>query len=143
MFKQLSKIAGQALSTAILLGKRGYLKYQDRASAYPFFRNKLIIWPLAINAFVLIFNSFYIFLKLRVKEDLIPLHYNIYFGVDLIDNKYQIFKLPLIGLLVLIINCYLGRLIYKQEKLAAYVLVWASLATTIILVFAGVFILNI
>ena len=140
---KLAKIAGQALSTAILLVRRGYLKYQDRASAYPYFKNKLIIWPVAINALILVFDSFYIFLKLRIKEDLIPLHYNIYFGVDLIDNKYQIFKLPLIGLMVIIINCYLGRLIYRREKLAAYILVWASLATMVILVFAGVFILNI
>ena len=140
---RLAKTAKQVLIGAVFLSKKGYFMYKDKSTVYPFLKNKLIARPLVLNVSILILYSFYIFLKLRARESLIPLHYNIYFGVDLIDNKYQIFKLPLIALVVLTINCYLGKLVYKQEKLVSYILVWASLAVMIILVFAGVFILNI
>lgn len=138
-----NKIAGQVLVELLAWGRRGYLGYRARTANSPFFRNKLIVWSLILNVLFLVLNFFYIFLKLRLKEGLIPLHYNIYFGVDLIGNKGQILKLPFVGLIVLGVNYFLARFVYGKERFVSYILVDAALAVAIILFLAGVFILNI
>lgn len=138
-----NKIASQFLIGFLAWARRGYLRSRARTASSPFFRNKLIVWSLILNVLFLVLNLFYIFLKLRIKEGLIPLHYNIYFGVDLIGNKGQILKLPFVGLIVLGVNCFLARFVYGKERFVSYILVYAALAVAIILFLAGAFILNI
>jgi hypothetical protein len=51
------------------------------------------------------------FLRLRPTAEagqFIPLHYNIYFGVDKFGPWFEIFELPLFGLLVWLINTWLA-----------------------------------
>jgi hypothetical protein len=51
----------------------------------------------------------------------IPLHYNIYFGVDKFGPWYSVFELSLFGLLVLILNTWLAARYFERESaLAAF-----------------------
>ena len=77
----------------------------------------------------------------RNFAELIALHYNIYFGIDLLGSRYQIFLLPILGLIFLIINFLLGLAIYRQEKILSYFLVGASSFAQIILSLAAIFII--
>lgn len=52
----------------------------------------------------------------------IPLHYNIYFGIDLLGPWWYFFILPFAGFATLVINCILSILLYARERVAAYVL---------------------
>ncbi|MBU0531137.1 MAG: hypothetical protein ABIG32_00220 [Candidatus Uhrbacteria bacterium] len=47
----------------------------------------------------------------------IPLHYNIYFGVDRFGPWYYIFMMPALGLLLLIINIIFEGIYVKREHI--------------------------
>ncbi|MDD4995649.1 MAG: hypothetical protein PHW53_04285 [Patescibacteria group bacterium] len=50
----------------------------------------------------------------------LPLHYNIYFGIDLIGAWYKIFAIPGAGTVFFIVNCVLAAIFYKKEKVLSY-----------------------
>lgn len=52
-------------------------------------------------------------------QSFIPLHYNVYFGIDLFGAWYGIFVPPLFGLIVLIINLIVAARMAKDAMLFA------------------------
>ncbi len=96
------------------------------------------IFSLLINAFFW-FVVWYLTLSF---ENTIPLHYNIYFGVDILGDKKEIFKLPLIALLILIINFVLSFILYKQKKILSYFLILAGFLIQVFLLTAGLLIIS-
>lgn len=52
----------------------------------------------------------------KVSQDLIYLHYNVNFGVNLIGDVKKIYTIPLLGLIIILINFILLCLIYKYKK---------------------------
>ncbi|NIP32637.1 hypothetical protein GWN91_02975 [Candidatus Saccharibacteria bacterium] len=56
------------------------------------------------------------------QADFLSLHYNIYFGIDLIGSWYKIFTVPIVGLIFLIINICLIVVLYQREKFLSYFL---------------------
>ncbi len=69
-----------------------------------------------------------------------PLHYNIYWGIDLFGKWYQGFILPVMGFAILVINFILAIFLYSQKSLASYffiistVFIQAFLAASTILI---------
>ncbi len=59
----------------------------------------------------------------------IPLHYNIYLGVDRLGPWQQIFILPILGFSLFLFNLFLQTFVFPQEKLLAFLI---SIATTIL-----------
>jgi hypothetical protein len=74
---------------------------------------------LQIGLWLLIFIKI---LPIANESDFFSLHYNIYFGIDLIGNWYRIFIVPIVGLVFLIINILLIISLYKREKFLSYFL---------------------
>jgi len=109
----------------------------DRVTSKEFFRNALIQWvtigALIINALNWGFIAFFI----RPVDFPIILHYNVYFGVDVIGSWWQVYFLPLIGLLILSVNTFLGFLFYQQkERIVAHLLVLATFIVQICITIA-------
>jgi len=50
------------------------------------------------------------------RGDFIPLHYNVYFGIDLIDSWKLSFVLPIVGLSLIVINILVAYFIWKIDK---------------------------
>jgi len=77
-------------------------------------------------------------INLSVSQDLVVLHYNIDFGVDLIGSVKRLFIVPILSLIVFIVNEALlfafSR--HKDFKFIAYLLFGASLAVNLFLVAA-------
>jgi len=69
------------------------------------------------------------------------LHYNLYFGIDKIDEWYKVFIIPLLGLIFIIFNNLLGYFFYIKEKLISYILVISQTALQIILFAAAIFVI--
>ena len=100
-----------------------------------FFRSALVQWVLIGALLVNFVNWVSIAYFIRPVDFPIILHYNVYFGVDLIGDWWQAFALPLIGLVVLMINGILGFLFYTQkERIISHVLFLASTVVQIIIV---------
>jgi len=69
-----------------------------------------------INGFNWIF-AYYIFYNILPEtRDLIALHYNVEFGVNLIGSVNNIFILPALGLLIVFINFFLFLSIFKLKN---------------------------
>ena len=83
----------------------------------PFFKEKIVkislFFSLALN-FIL-----WLILGWQVKDfpELIPLHYNIYFGIDSFGTWYQIFLMPLLGLVIIVLNFFLAIFIGGDFKI--------------------------
>src|SRR3989339_60385 len=68
------------------------------------------------------------------EANFIPLHYNVFFGVDKFGPWYTVFQLPIFGLLVLLVNFYLATRFFKREKaLSGFFCVTALLAQFMLL----------
>ncbi len=92
-----------------------------------FFHSSLVQWVIIGALLVNIANWALIAFFIRPVDFPIILHYNVYFGVDVIGAWWQIYFLPLIGLVILSVNTVLGYLFYQQkERIAAHLLVLAT-----------------
>jgi hypothetical protein len=92
-----------------------------------FFKSALMHWVL-IGALILNgINWGLIAYFIRPVDFPIVLHYNVYFGVDVIGAWWQLYFLPAIGLIILTINTVLGYLFYqKKERIIAHLLMLAT-----------------
>lgn len=79
-------------------------------------------WTLIVS-FLLLAITFILpvwrIMPLAKTQPFIPLHYNIYFGVDRFGPWYHAFILPALGLLFLIISLIMQIRFFKTEKMLA------------------------
>lgn len=71
----------------------------------------------------------------------IILHYNIFFGIDLIGPWFKIYLIPLFGLICFFINFALSAIIYKRSKILSYLLIHASSLIQIFILLAVIFLI--
>lgn len=50
----------------------------------------------------------------NLKDDVVALHHNIYFGINLIGDSRQVYFIPLLGLIILVINIVFSFLIRME-----------------------------
>lgn len=110
-----------------------------------FFHSSVVQWTL-IGALLLNFvcwaaSIFFI----RPVDFPIVLHYNVYFGVDMIGDWWQVYLLPSMGLAMLLLNICLGLFFYRRkERTIAHVLLLGGciLQVCIAIAVAGVILIN-
>jgi hypothetical protein len=115
----------------------GWMKGGISDSAQTFYHNTLVRFSLLV-AFVLQCVSFVLLsFFVRTQQSIVVVHYNVYFGVDLIGERAQIFIVPSVVLLFVAVNTVLAQRLYKQqERIAAYVLLLASILISLGSLFA-------
>ncbi len=80
--------------------------------------------------------------SLEPTDHPVPLHYNIYFGIDLIGNWYHLYFMPLSGLVILLVNAFLLKSLREKEIFIKYVIVAASSFCQLIILIATIFIVT-
>lgn len=73
---------------------------------------------------------------IRPSETPLVLHYNVYFGVDLLGVWWQLYALPLLGMLFFFLHTVVAKRFYENtERIASYLmLLSASMLTFGVLV---------
>ncbi len=97
-----------------------------------FIKDKTILFSFIASLFVnaaIWINLF----RIQKVDGLIPLHYNIYLGIDYMGAWYKLFTIPAIGLTILALNLALSVFIYFKDKLIAHILLFSALFAQIIL----------
>lgn len=83
---------------------------------------RFVRWTLIVS-FVLSVATFVLptwrIVPLAKEQPFIPLHYNIYFGVDRFGPWYHAFIIPALGFFFLIISLIMQTHFYKKEKMLA------------------------
>lgn len=70
----------------------------------------------------------------------IALHYNIYFGIDLLGSWFNLFYLPALGLAIFLFNLAIGAISFEREKMLGYFLVGVATLNQILLLLAAFFV---
>lgn len=96
-----------------------------------------------VNFFLSIFFNFLIwiviawkFIPLVTPGEPLPLHFNIYFGIDFIGEWYKLLFIPLLGIIFIFTNFILADIAYLRDKIVSYFLLGASVFAQIILFLA-------
>lgn len=70
----------------------------------------------------------------------IPLHYNVYMGVDEFGAWQNVFALPAIGAAILVVNTALQAMFFKRERILAVFLAVATVVSELVLLVSMVLI---
>lgn len=109
-------------------------KFLNKIKNYYPDRGNVIIYlsALFLNLTIWVFMSY-----IKKPDNMsLPLHYNIYQGIDLFDVWSRLYIIPIIGLLFVTINFILTMYILKKDKLMAYFLSSSSILIQLILITA-------
>ncbi len=79
-------------------------------------------------------------LPMAGQKPFIPLHYNVYVGVDAFGPWYDIFVLPMLGAALLVVNLLFQAAFYERERVLSAFFAVATLVTELVLLVAMVLI---
>lgn len=71
------------------------------------------------------------FLMLPVEENA-PLHYNVYFGIDLLGDSYLIFLVPTAVTVLAILNTIVGLMLWRHDRIIGYFMTVGTLMIAIV-----------
>jgi hypothetical protein len=74
----------------------------------------------------------YIGWRYRALPESLPLHFDILGQPDRFGVRSEIFKLPAIGLLLLVLNSLFGLVVYRWEKLGGHLLLGVTLVVQVL-----------
>jgi len=103
-----------------------------------FLKDRFVISALLTAIALNIILWIILYLKIKPSEYPIPLHYNIFFGVDLMGGYTKVYTLPGIGILILLFNLILSFSLYKKERLASYLLIGTAVLIQVFLILSGI-----
>jgi hypothetical protein len=99
-----------------------------RFFANEFFHNPIVQWVMIVAIFVNLADWAALAVFIRPVDFPLILHYNVYFGVDIIGSWWQSYFLAFTGSVILIVNAVLSYFFYgRKERIASYVLLLAAL----------------
>lgn len=86
-----------------------------------FFKNGLVHWVLIASIFANLVNWGVLAYFIRPVDFPIILHYNVYFGVDILGSWWEVYFLSGVGTFFWLINAILSYFFYqRKERIAAY-----------------------
>jgi hypothetical protein len=92
-----------------------------------FFNNTLVRLLVVISLVPVLLGLGLLAYFVRPNEASIVLHYNVYFGVDLLGVWWQAYMLPFIGFCFLLGHFFLAKRFYQSaERIACYLVLLAS-----------------
>ena len=107
--------------------------------AAEYFQGHIVRWLLALIVVANLAN--WAALKIFIQPVDLPIiiHYNVYFGVDMLGDWKNLFLMPAIGLFLFLVNLSLSLYFYqRKERIASYLLLIATLMIQLSLIVASV-----
>jgi hypothetical protein len=101
---------------------------RDADEGTTFFKNPLVRALISASSAIILFSFAAVsFFVLRGADGTIVLHFNVYFGVDIVGSPWQALLIPGTSLLFLLLNVALAHRFYAvRERVAAHILLFAS-----------------
>lgn len=96
-------------------------------------------FSLFLNLAVWLLLYFRLFLLVKNLPS-VPLHYNVYFGIDWIGSPITMFLLPLFGFLTILANLILSYIVYIKEKLWSYFLTSGTILIETFILLVSIFV---
>ena len=90
-----------------------------------FATDKIVIFGFVFSLIANTYTWWLLYTNYKDYSEYVPLHYNIYFGIDLYGPWYQILLIPASGFLIIFINTVLSYILYKRVRLLSIFLLLA------------------
>lgn len=126
------KIAAKILSSKPALSIKAFF-------AEEYFQSSIAVCLMVLSLVTNLAN--WLILKIFIQPIDLPiiLHYNVYFGVDMMGNYKEAYVLPLIGMILLLVNFFLSKYLYeKKERIASYLLLMAAAMIQLALIVSSI-----
>lgn len=88
----------------------------------PFWKSKFNIFAFLNSLLLNLCIWIILYIKLKPSDYPIPLHFNVYFGIDVIDKWSYAFVIPGLGLFLSLLNFFISYLVFKRAKFLSYFL---------------------
>lgn len=100
-----------------------------------YFNRIYILWGVALVFFIVTLVAVYF--KINNAPETIALRYNVIVGVNEVGNRYELFKIPLTGLLIIIVNFVLGRVQKFDKSLLPFLASLVAITVNVLLFIAA------
>lgn len=130
----------RTLQTRMQMGPTQRVEQTSHGPAFArwaFWQDRAALVMLAGGLGALLMLTGFLCFRFPYLPPLIPLHFDALGVPDRLGVRGQIFFIPLIGLIMLAVNGILGGLLYRRERLAAYLL-WGGALMVQVLFWAAV-----
>ena len=98
-----------------------------------YFSDQFLRMGLLLGALFNIMTWLLLAYRTNFFPDVMPLHYNIYYGIDSYGPWFYIFMMPTIGVIVLLVNVLVSFVTLHREKLLSYILVGVASFTQLVI----------
>ncbi|MEK7494431.1 MAG: hypothetical protein AAB519_01960 [Patescibacteria group bacterium] len=99
----------------------------DAEKGVRFWQNTIVRFLLFFAILPIISSLIVLAFFIRPRETSIVLHYNVYFGVDVLGAWWQTYLLPLLGLFFFVVHTFLAAHFYQRtDRVASYLLLLAA-----------------
>ncbi len=87
-----------------------------------FWKNGMVRTLLGVSAFLLLISFGILWYFVGKRETPVVLHYNVYFGVDVIGEWWEAYFVPFVGLLFFLLHTMLSRylFVFLREKVLSF-----------------------
>lgn len=85
-----------------------------------------------------VFSWIWLLLQIPRTTEQVFLHYTILFGVDQIGEPGQVYRVPLIGLVLLVLNLLGGWVLYRKDSFYSYALLAIAVILNIFVAISSV-----
>ena len=92
-----------------------------------FARNRFLSYGTALALLINCLSWLFLSGRITPQEQQIALHYNIYFGIDLVGPWWYLLLLPGAGIATLLVNAALSVILLQREKILWYFLTVTSI----------------
>lgn len=100
-----------------------------------------LLWGTAIVLFIV--TLIVVYFKINNAPETIALRYNVIIGVNEIGNKYELYKIPITGLLITGINFILVKVQKFDKNFLPFLAGLISVAVNLILLTAAIFLFRV
>ena len=100
-----------------------------------YFNRIYLLWGVALVFFIVTLVAVYF--KISNAPDTIALRYNVIVGVNEVGNRYELFKIPLTGLLIIIANFILARVQKFDKSLLPFLAGLVAVTVNVLLLIAA------
>ena len=104
-----------------------------------FFTNPISMLVLVLSIVVNLAIFIFLYYFIGSSGQSVILHHNAYFGVDLVGGRWQVYLVPLTGLVFIVINSILSIYFFcKKERIAAHILMLTAFMVQLGIVIATI-----
>lgn len=102
---------------------------------------KMLFWLLALVINIITFLIIHYYIK--PSRDSFVLHYNVIIGVDVLGKGTDLYRIPLIGVVLLVINVIVSKLVKSPGNFLGFLASVVSFSVSLILLVAVLFVLRV